>query len=159
MRVLSVDPGGTSYLSRGGAPPGKDGATGAVLFAPVGQLSISVLNWREVVDRVEFLNWVAQLKVLGQVDYCICEYYHPAAFTKTWQPDIIWIIGTLDFLFGPDKFFYKTNARTAEAWGTDTKIRPYIQGENAVGRGGKGHALMALKHSLHWTAHHWDQKS
>jgi hypothetical protein len=155
MKVLSVDPGGTSKSVRGGNPQGTDGATGAVLFEPISQLEIKVLEWRETVERMEFLNWAWNLKTQQDVAYCICEAYKPAAFVKTYQPDVIYIIGTLEWMWTPDLFYNKTFAVTANAWGTDTKLRPYREGEDAVGRGGHGHALMALRHALHWTANHW----
>lgn len=159
MRVLSADPGGTSKSVRGTKPQGMDGATGAVVFEPVDRFTIKVLQWREVVERMEFLAWAAELKLYGGVTHCICEAYKPANFVKTYQPDVIYIIGTLEFIYRPEHFYNGTFAVSANAWGTDSKLLPYIQGEHAVGRGGAGHARMALKHALHWTAHHWDGRS
>lgn len=158
MIVLSVDPGGTSKAVRGSTPAGPGGATGAVLFRPVTKFEIEVLAWKEIVERWEFLDWVRDLKLYNTVDRVICEAYKPAAFVKTYQPDVIYIIGTLDYMF-KDKFFNRTFAGTATAWGTDTKMLPYRQGPDPVGRGGHGHALMALRHALHWTAHYWDGTS
>lgn len=157
MKVLSVDPGGTSKTTRGGSPAGKDGATGAVLFEPISRFEIKVLDWWEIVERMEFLDLAAGLHYRERVDYCIAEAYKPAAFVKTWQPDLLYIIGTLEYIWRPENFYNGTFAGTATAWGTDTKINPYKQGEKGVGRGGHGHALMALRHALHWTAHHWTE--
>lgn len=127
-----------------------------MLFEPVDTLTIKVLEWREVPERMVFLDWATDLKVLADVEYCICEAYKPAAFVKTYEPDVIYIIGTLEYIWRPERFFNRTFAATANSWGTPAKLRPYVQGEKAVGRGGEGHAIMALKHALHWTANHWD---
>jgi hypothetical protein len=129
-----------------------------VLFEPVSKLKIKVLEWREVPERMVFLDWAADLKLLADVDYCICEAYKPAAFVKTYQPDVIYIIGTLEFIFRPERFFNRTFAGAATAWGTPEKLKPYRLGEHPVGRGGHGHALMALRHALHWTANYWNGK-
>ena len=155
--VLSVDPGGTSYATRGNRPQGSTAGTGLVLFRPVSKLEIDVLCWKEIVERHETLDWIAQLKLWNKLDYVICESYYPAGFVKSWEPDVVYIIGTLEYMFGPQRFYNKTNAASASAHGTKDKLRPYIQGENAVGRGGQGHAIMALKHALHWTANNWKE--
>jgi hypothetical protein len=159
MKVLAVDPGGTSKTTRGTRPQGVNGATGAVLFEPISKLEIRVLEWRETVERMEFLDWAAALRLYGGVEYCICEAYKPASFVKTWEPDVIYIIGSLELIFRPERFFNHTFAGAAKAWGTPDKLRPYRLGDNPVGKGGGGHALMALSHALHWTANHWNGKS
>lgn len=151
MRVLSVDPGGTSASTRREAQ-GAGGATGAVLFEPVSRFEIKVLDWWEIPERLIFLDMAQQLHDNG-VQKCICEYYYPADFKKTWQPDVIYIIGTLEYIWRPEHFYNKTRAADANKWGTDSKIAPYRAA--GVGKGGHGHALMALRHGLHWTANTW----
>lgn len=152
MRVLSVDPGGTSASVRREAQ-GRDGATGVVLFEPVDRFTINVLGWWEIAERMEFLDMAQQLHDDG-VEECICEYFYPADFNKTWQPDIVYIIGTLEYIWRPEHFYNKTRASDANQWGTDSKLKPYLDAGIAKSR--KDHAKMALKHSLHWTAHVWE---
>ena len=152
MRVLSVDPGGTSRTTRREAQ-GKGGATGAVLFEPAGRFEINVLDWWEIPERLDFLDMAQLLHDTG-VEECICEYFYPADFNKTWQPDVIYIIGTLEYIWRPEHFYNKTRASDANQWGTEKKIRPYL--DAGLGKGGYGHAEMALKHALHWTANVWN---
>jgi hypothetical protein len=152
VKVLSVDPGGTSKSTRREAQ-GKAGATGAVLFEPVSRFEIKILQWWEIVERMEFLDMAQQLHDNG-VEYCICEYFYPADFNKTWQPDVVYIIGTLEYIWRPEYFYNKTRASDANQWGTDAKMNGYYAG--GLGKGGEGHAKMAGKHALHWTANVWN---
>ena len=132
-----------------------------VLFEPVDKLHIKVLEWWEIVDRHELLRLVHSMLVhpLG-IDKVIVEAYKEAGFVKTWQPDVLYIIGTVDYLVrmhcGPGKFVNNTFAGTARQWATPTKLNEYRTGDNPVGKGGHGHALMALSHGLHWTAFQWE---
>lgn len=159
MRCLAIDPGGTSALTRKGRAIGTGGATGMVLFEPVDKFKINVLDWWEVVDRVNLLRLVHSMMLhpLG-INTVVVEAYKDAGFVKTWEPDVIYIIGTVHYLtevYG-GTFVNSTFAATAKQWATPTKLNEYRTGDHPVGKGGKGHALMALSHALHWTAFQWD---
>ncbi len=155
---MAVDPGGVSRTTHADGSAG-DGATGVVIFEPVEQMKIKVLDAREIRDRFEFLDWARQQQRLGGVEYCVCEYYAPRAGVRTWEPDVVYIIGTLEWMFRPENFYGRQKVGDSKNWGTQTKLMPYLRPENPddvkVPAGG-GHAISALKHALLWTATRWD---
>ena len=143
MNVLWVDPGNT---------------TGWVVFQPVHRLQIRVLEWGETPGAVEFGRWVQRrCNRQGDLDYCGCENWVPYTDRhRTWEPDALHIIGMLRLIFGDQQLNLSQLAADAHAWGTAGKIAPYRDNHPYVGRGAKGHALMALRHALTWTANSWN---
>lgn len=142
VNVLWVDPGETN---------------GWVLIQPIHRLQIRVLEWGETSGPVEFGQWVQRRSQRGDFDFCGCENWVPYEDRKrTWEPAPIHVIGMMRLIFGDRGVFLGQLASDAHAWGTEGKVAPYRDNHPFVGRGGKGHALMALRHALNWTANHWN---
>lgn len=138
--VLSVD-------------PGLD--TGWLVFEPVNQLQINVIRWGETVGVQEFCSLAWELNETQELDYIVCEDFIPRKDTVlTWRPESLWVIGMVRWMIGPERL-YLQQPGDAMAWGTDTKTRPYTA-DKGVGYQGEGHARMALKHALLWTATRWN---
>lgn len=159
MRVMAVDPGGVSKTTHSVGGTGI-GATGVVVFEPIDQMTINVIEAREIRDRMEFLDWAMMQRKLGGVKLCVCEFYAPRSGVRTWEPDVVYIIGTLEWIFRPENFFGSQKVGDASQWATQNKLMPYIVGGDS-GRGmlvprGGGHAIKALSHALLWTASRWD---
>lgn len=133
--------------------PGLD--TGWVLFRPLDPLTIHVARWGEIVGVQEFCDFAWELKQQGGLDYIVCEDFVPRKDrVLTWRPESLWIIGMLRWMMTPQAFGLQQVA-DAKAWGTESKIKPYTQNKG-VGYQGEGHAQMALRHALLWTATRWD---
>jgi hypothetical protein len=154
--VLSVDPGGE---------------TGWLLFRPIldeEQLTgrgIEVIDWGEDRSQVEFLNhvwtWLTRRHPgTGRgIDIIVVEGWWPREGVRTWEPEAVEIIGTLRWFMANDQTrFFVQKVSEAEAHATPAKINTYRRdrsGPNNVGKGGNGHAVMALKHAILWTNTRW----
>jgi hypothetical protein len=155
--VLSVDPGGE---------------TGWLLFRPIEDeeqmtgRGIVPIDWGEEKDQVRFCNMVWSLLTHNHpatgrgLDVVVIEGWWPrAGLTATWEPEAVEIIGTLRWMLANDQQrFFVQKVADAESHGTPGKIDTYRRnrsGPNNVGKGGNGHAVMALKHAVLWTNTRW----
>jgi hypothetical protein len=157
--MLAVDPGGT---------------TGWLLFRPVdtedgtGAYGIEPIGWGEERDQMRFCNLVWSLATQNHpqtrrtLDGIVIESWRPRGGLTTWEPEAVEIIGFCRWVMAndPTRFSVQEVAH-ADSFGTDTKVRPY-RAEKVpplnVGRGGQGHAVMALKHALLWTNTRWEPR-
>lgn len=152
--MLAVDPGGT---------------TGWLLFRPLGEIQewggygVEPVEWGEEPDQVAFCTMVWRLKTARlkseRIDGIVIEGFTPRDGVRTWEPEAVEIIGTCRWLMDndPERFFVQ-GVSDAKGFGTDTKVRPYRtdrEPPHNVGKGGEGHAVMALKHALLWTNVRW----
>lgn len=151
-KVLAVDPGLT---------------TGWVVFYPIARYAeefngpqIVVINWGETRGDFAFLNGIAwPYKHREGCTHAVVENFIPwQDRTRTWEPEALWITGALRWMFTPEACFSDQRPGDAHRFGTDTKLFRYRNGSNPVGKGGEGHALMALRHALLWTGTKWDGK-
>jgi hypothetical protein len=155
-RVLAVDPGGM---------------TGWVLFRPVldeeqptGR-GIEVLGWGEDRSQIEFCNRAWSLLTQRDastgrgLDVIVIEGWWPREGIRTWEPEAVEIIGTLRWFMADDQErFFVQKPVDAESFGTPAKISAYRRNRSApnnVGKGGDGHAVMALKHAVLWVNTRW----
>lgn len=154
--VLSVDPGGT---------------TGWLLFRPVldeeqpSGRGIVPVEWGEDPSQVGFLNrvwsWLTHnhMATGRGLDVVVVEGWWPREGVRTWEPEAVEIIGTLRWMMADDQArFFVQKVGDAEAFGTPAKINTYRRNRAApynVGKGGDGHAVMALKHAILWTNTRW----
>lgn len=138
---LAVDPGGT---------------IGWVLcdWAPEPEL-MKIARWGEAkpADHQKFLDRVYQGLEKGQITAVIVENFRPTGGVKTWQPDALHQIGALKWMcqrFGA--VFALQGVSDARAFATSGKTDPFIKDPKGpqVGKGGKGHAQMALRHAIRW---------
>jgi hypothetical protein len=154
---LSVDPGGN---------------TGWLLFKPVldeeqptGR-GIEPVDWGEDRNQIDFLNkvwtWLTRKHPLSGrgLDFVVVEGWWPRpGLTSTWEPEAVEIIGTLRWMLADDQTrFFVQKVSDAESFGTPAKINHYRRNRAApfnVGKGGEGHAVMALKHAVLWTNTRW----
>lgn len=124
--LLAVDPGGT---------------TGWVLMK-----GDQVLDWGEEPDREKFITMCWQLLMDDVVSEVVCERWvtmRGRAFTN--EPTAQEIIGALRWQCEyTGTVFHEQGAADAKAFGTKDKMSGYPD----VGRGGAGHAKMALRHAL-----------
>lgn len=132
---LAVDPGGT---------------IGYVLCSELPEPDLlAVERWGEVPKgkHQAFLDKVYDEVALGEITSIVVEAFRPTAGIKTWQPEALYQIGVLKFIAGrygiPCAVQGVTDART---FATPAKEAPFT----FVGKGGKGHARMALKHAIRW---------
>lgn len=138
-RALSVDPGGTI-----GACVGK--------VLPLPDL-LTVLWWAEETNHQAFLEMVEDWLIEHRLNWIIVENFVPRGGVRTWQPEALHQIGVLLYLgrkYGVPVFLQQVG--DAEKFATKTKLTPFL--ENGYGRGGAGHALMALKHLVLWRYTH-----
>lgn len=149
MRAIAIDPGTT---------------TGWVVFVPVHRLQLRVVEWGETPGPTEFGRWLNKLQKRPEtrVDVGIVENWIPYLDGKrrTWEPDPLHVIGMVRLILGDEATDLGQVAADAVQWGTEGKIAPYTEDKSGprVGkdRGAKGHAVMALRHGLRWTANVWD---
>jgi len=145
VRVIAIDPGTT---------------TGWLTFTPVHRLQIQVHEWGETIGPVAFGRWLVKQHRTGEFDLALVEDWIPYldGRRRTWEPDPLHVIGMCRMIFGDENCYLGQSAADAMQWGTDGKISPYRDHGPRVGqgRGAKGHALMALRHGLCWTANHWN---
>lgn len=139
MRIMSVDPGLT---------------TGVLIYEPVSQLKIRVVRWQEIRGEENFTEFARAAQKFHGVQWVNCERFIPFndGTHRTWEPEALYIIGALRFLFGIDRVDLSQGPADAHRWGTDTKLAPYVHEGPHVGKGGEGHAIMALKHALLYTS-------
>lgn len=137
--LMSVDPGLT---------------TGVLLYKPIDQLTIQVVEWREIRGEEHFTAYAGTAKLHRSVRWVNCERFIPFRDNvhRTWEPEALYIIGALRFLYGIDRVDLSQGPAEAHKWGTDTKLEPYVNNGPFVGKGGEGHAIMALKHALLYTS-------
>ena len=149
MKVIAVDPGL---------------ATGWVIFTPITRLQIRVIDWGEITGPVEFGRWLNKLQRRPEtmVDQAVVENWIPYNDGKrrTWEPDPLHVIGMVLLILGEQATDLSQLAAEAVQWGTEGKVAPYTKDKAGPrvgkGRGAKGHAVMALRHALCWTANHWN---
>lgn len=131
MTLLAVDPGGT---------------TGWVLMDD----ERHVLQWGEERDQQAFLTMAWDLMQVGGVGEVVCERWvtmRGRAFTN--EPTAQEIIGALRWMTGYTHcVFHMQGAADAKAFGTKDRLALYP----GVGKGGGGHARMALSHALLYRA-------
>jgi len=130
--VLAVDPGGT---------------TGWVLMADE---TGHVMSWGEEPDRKKFLDFVWDLLMADALFGIVCERWvtmRGRAFTN--EPTAQEIIGALRWMSEyTDTVFKEQGAADAKAFGGKDALAAYPE----VGKGGAGHAKMALRHALLYRA-------
>jgi len=147
--VMAVDPGNV---------------TGWVLFHPVVDtdqltgLGIVPVAWGEDTQQ-DFcdLLWRRKTARLAaeRPDLVVIEDFTPRHNT-TWQPAAVEVTGVCRWLMDGDPHrFFTQRVSDATAYGTPAKINPYRQAPHDVGRGGAGHAVMALRHAVFWTNTRW----
>jgi hypothetical protein len=144
--------------------------TGWLLFRPVvddEQLTgygIRPLAWGED-TQMAFCNRVWSLATQQnpvtrrRLEGIVIEAWRPRGGVQSWEPTATEIIGFCRWVMADDQTaFFVQEVSHAESFGTDTKIRPY-RSERVppmnVGRGGQGHAVMALKHAVLWVNTRW----
>jgi hypothetical protein len=154
--MLAVDPGGE---------------TGWLLFLPIldeeqpSGRGIIPVSWGEERSQITFLNMVWSWLTHNHpatgrgLDGVVIEGWWPREGIRTWEPEAVEIIGTLRWMLAddPSRFFVQKPV-DAEAFGTPAKIDTYRRnrsGPNNVGKGGNGHAVMALKHAVLFTNTRW----
>ena len=139
MIIMSVDPGLT---------------TGVLLYRPIDRLTIKVIEWVEIRGEGNFTAFAEVEKTLHSVQLVNCERFIPFndGTHRTWEPEALYIIGALRFLYGIDRVDLSQGPADAHKWGTPAKLAPYVDEEPHVGKGGEGHAIMALKHGLLYTS-------
>lgn len=130
MTILSVDPGGT---------------IGWVLMSLDGE----VLQWGEERDHKAFLDLVwALLNQDPDLDLeVVVERFviTPRARAMTHEPSALYQIGAIRWMCEyTGHVFHMQGPAEAKAFGTKDRLAEYRQ----VGRGGGGHARMALSHAL-----------
>jgi hypothetical protein len=152
---LAVDPGGT---------------TGWLLFQPVvdtdipGGIGIQPLEWGEDREHVSFLNRVWSMVTQPHpgtrrgLDLIVIENWYPREGHRTWEPEATEIIGATRWMMGgAETAFFVQEVAHAKSHGTPAKIDKYRGGPKPcdVGRGGEGHAVMALRHAVLWSQTRW----
>lgn len=139
MKVLAVDPGLT---------------TGVVLFDPIDRLAIQVRWWEEIRGEEAFTKYAQEMYRFERVRWVVCERFIPFkdGTVRTWEPEALYIIGALRHIFGIPFVDLNQGPADAHRWGTENKVAPYRDMEPHVGKGGEGHALMALRHALLYTS-------
>lgn len=152
--MLSVDPGGT---------------TGWLLFRPSAEIQpwggygIEPIAWGEERDQQAFCDMVWKMSTARlkseRIDGIVCERWTPRDGVRTWEPEPVEITGFCRWKMGndPTRFFLQ-GVSEAKAFGTDTKVHPYVRSWDPpfnIGRGGEGHARIALMHALLWTNVRW----
>lgn len=147
QKMLSIDPGGT---------------TGWLLFSPTvdeEQLTgygIEPLEWGEERSQQKMLDRVWTYLTQEKLDGIVIEGWWPREGIRTWEPEAVEIIGTCRWMLASDpNRFVVQQVSHAKAFGTPAKINPYRQAPHNVGRGGAGHAVMALMHAILWTSTRW----
>lgn len=136
------------------ADPGL--VTGWILFTPVNRLEIDVHEYGATRGEQEFLNLAWEFNRQRSVSECICEGYVPYQdkVARTWQPEAIYIIGALRFIFGIKHVDLRQMSSDAKRWATKEKLDPYRA--QHIGQGTEGdHVQSALSHGLLWTATKW----
>ena len=132
---LAVDPGGTiGYVLAEDAPEPE---------------LMTVAHWGEVpkAKHQAFLERVWNAAEAGQLQSIVVEAFRPTAGVKSWQPDALYQIGVLRFIANRFKIPIAIQGVTdARTFSTPAKEAPF----KFVGKGGKGHARMALKHAIRW---------
>jgi hypothetical protein len=149
VRVIAIDPGTT---------------TGWVLFVPVHRLQLRVIDWGETRGATAFGRWLnaQQRKPETMAEIAVVENWIPYTDGKrrSWEPDPLHVIGMVRLIFGDEATDLGQVAADAHQWGTEGKIAPYTEDKNGPrvgkGRGAEGHAVMALRHGLRWTANVWN---
>lgn len=134
---LAVDPGGMiGYVLAENAPEPD-------LF--------TVVHWGEVkkTGHQAFLDKVyAEVEQHG-ITQIVVEAFRPTGGVKSWQPDALYQIGALKFIAGHFKITFAIQAvGDARDFATPEKEQPFLA--QGVGKGGGGHARMALKHAIRW---------
>lgn len=157
-RMIAVDPGGT---------------TGWLIFEPSAEIQewggygITPIAWGEEPDQVAFCDMLWRLSTARlkaeRLDGIVIERFVPRPGVRTWEPEAVEITGFCRWLMADDQLrFFIQGVSDAEGFGTDTKVRPYRSDRmppHNVGKGGAGHAVMALKHALLWTNVRWAPES
>lgn len=138
MILMSVDPGLT---------------TGVIVYEPIDRLTINVVEWHEIRGEDSFTGFANGSRQNG-VSWVNCERFIPFndGTHRTWEPEALYIIGALRFMYGIDRVDLSQGPADAHRWGTEKKLDPYVNTEPYVGKGGEGHAIMALKHALLYTS-------
>lgn len=131
---LTVDPGGN---------------IGWCTWVPVPDPGlIKVVKWSETKQHQPFLDSVWNALEDQVVSSVVCEDFIPRAGVRTWQPDALHQIGALQWMCRHWSVpFILQLVGDAERMGTAKKLAPYLA--IGYGRGGEGHAIMALKHSIY----------
>ncbi|HEX8321689.1 hypothetical protein [Longimicrobium sp.] len=154
--MLSVDPGGT---------------TGWLLFRPVVDeeqltgIGIEPLEWGEEPSQMAFCNRVWSLASQNHpstkrgLDLIVIENWYPREGVRTWEPEAVEIIGFCRWVMNndPERFFVQEVSH-AKSFGTPAKVDHYRSEKVPplnVGRGGEGHAVMALKHAILFVNTRW----
>lgn len=134
---LAVDPGGT---------------IGWVLCEGVPEPELlTVVRWGEVKKggHQAFLETVYTKTEQGMIIEIVVEAFRPTGGAKSWQPDALYQIGALKFIAGRfGALFVLQPVGDARDFATPEKEKPFLAA--GVGRGGGGHARMALKHAIRW---------
>ena len=136
MKIIAVDPGKVSGL--------------VIVSAPIDGV-MNVEHWAEL-GRYPLLELVDTEMSDGTVSHLVVERFviRPGR-PKTMQTDHPEIIGVLDWLAHLYRVpVTKQSVSDALAFGTAEKLAPYRRHAPHVGRGGAGHAVVALQHSLLW---------
>jgi hypothetical protein len=150
---LAVDPGG---------------CTGWLTFRPVVDteqltgIGIEPVAWGEEKDQQAFLDMVWRLSTARlaeeRISGIVIEGWWPREGVRTWQPEAVEIIGTCRWFMGADPLRFFLQRPSDRQWSTPTKINRYrheTTPPNNVGKGGAGHAVSALQHSLLWANTRW----
>lgn len=135
MAALAIDPGGTIGWVKAGLLPEP--------------ALLEILSWGEADYHQGFLDDVwAEMKD-GRIDFLIVENFVNRPGIRSWQPDALHQIGALQWMAGKCGVpFVLQTVGDAMSFSTPDKVAPFRQA--GVGRGGKGHAVMALKHAIRW---------
>jgi hypothetical protein len=146
--MLAIDPGGT---------------TGWLLFNPVEddeQLTghgVEPLEWGEDRSPQSVLNRTWSLLTQERLDGIVIEGWWPREGVRSWEPEAVEIIGACRWMLANDQErFFVQKPSDAMSFGTPAKVDPYRRAPHNVGRGGAGHAVMALKHAVLWTNVRWE---
>lgn len=153
-RMVAVDPGGV---------------TGWLVFEPSAEIQdwggygITPIEWGEEPNQMALCDRLWKLSTARlaseRIDGIIIEDFYPRPGVRTWEPEAVEIIGFCRWLMRNDPSqFFKQQVGDAEGWGTPAKINQYRRDREPpfnVGKGGAGHAVMALKHASLWTNVRW----
>jgi hypothetical protein len=114
---------------------------------------LEISKWGETKDHQGFLDRTFEGMRVGHIGWLICENFYPTGGVKTWQPDALHQIGVLRWQAAHWNVpIYMQRVADAEDFATQKKMAPFISDRSGplVGKGGRGHARMALKHLIRW---------
>jgi hypothetical protein len=157
---LSIDPGGT---------------TGWLLFRPVVDtdqltgIGIEPVEWGEERSQLAMCNRIWSLASQPHpitrrgIDGIVIEGWWPREGAATWQPEAVEIIGFCRWVMANDQTrFIVQKVGDATGFGTPAKIDSYRREKVPplnVGRGGEGHAVMALRHAILFVNTRWSPEA